>query len=151
MCFQLYLGAHAPCPEIPYQEPPDRSIDETALFVVNMPERSAFQVQVAGLTTPYQYHVGIMSCGCGFALDAPANGYDDDRLVRNHAQLAEYIAQCLAHTSPITLRTSWAGDEALPADATRTIALATLRDPAFFFAEREETLVYRELPVTSGT
>lgn len=150
MCFQVYLGADIACPEIPYAE---RNDDRTrfpqyfniALFVHKHPERSGYAGTIAGLTTPFQYHVGIMGCGCGFALNTPANQVADGGWeVNNHRQLARYVDDCLTRTDVIALASFWNRDEGVPPEQLRRITVADLYDPGFCFAERQLTLVYAD-------
>lgn len=95
MCFQVYVGASQECPEIPYAERLDEQTGFPVwvdLYVYNHPERSVFSGSVSGLTTAYQYHAGIMTCGCGFAYDFPAT---ERWTLNNNRQLGEYVAACL--------------------------------------------------------
>jgi hypothetical protein len=103
MCFQVYLGSRVECPELPYAE---RSDDRAlfphhfniALFVHKHPENSWFLGTVAGLTMPYQYRLGSMPCGCGFALDhPPGEGWE----YYAHRQLGDYLAKCVERSEPV--------------------------------------------------
>jgi hypothetical protein len=136
MCFQVYLGSSRECAELPYSERWDH------LFVLKHPQRSGYLGSV-GLTTPYQYHVGVMSCGCGLPYDFPV-GQSDEWTQKNHRELCDYISKCLENAEPIELFTSWSGDEMKPVEKHRHITLQDLQDREFYFEERELTLVYKD-------
>jgi hypothetical protein len=146
MCFQVYLGSYAECPEIPYTE---RSDDRTRfpdafnikLFVHKHPEHSGFLGAVLGLRTPYQYHLGIMPCGCGFARNhPPALGLQ----YYAHRQLGDYLAACVQRSEPIELVSFWDGDHACSLEKQRQITFDELYDPQFYFEEPQLTVVYKD-------
>jgi hypothetical protein len=146
MCFQVYLGSYSECPEIPYGE---RSDDRTlfpdayniALFVHKHPEHSGFSGTVAGLSAPYQYHLGIMPCGCGFALEhPPGEGWE----YYAQRQLGDYLSKCVERSEPLELLSFWDRDHDKPVEHHRSITYDELYDPQFFFKERQMTLVYKD-------
>jgi hypothetical protein len=134
MCFQVFLGADAACPEIPLKDCPEDQVAELYVFRCE---------EVGGLTKPYQYHPGVMSCGCGFSYDTPAADLGDWTL-NNHSQLGSYVARCLDNAEPIELFSCWVGSEVGQAQKHRHIAVAELRDPQFYFEEMQLTLVYKD-------
>ena len=136
MCFQVYLGSSHECAEIPYTERWDH------IFVLKHPQHSGFSGLV-GLTSPYQYHVGVMSCGCGLPYDFPV-GQDNAWTQENHHQLCDYVNNCLKDAEPVELFSCWNGDEMKPVEKQRHITLQDLQDPEFYFGERELTFVYRD-------
>ncbi|MFL5804925.1 MAG: hypothetical protein ACJ8CR_24665 [Roseiflexaceae bacterium] len=134
MCFQVFLGADVACPEIPQRDcPDDKAVD---LYVFSCEG-------VGGLTKPYQYHPGILSCGCGFSYDIPAADLGDWTL-NNHIQLGNYVADCLGNTEPIELFSCWVGAESGRAHKHRDITLAELCDPQFYFEDLQLTRVYKD-------
>jgi hypothetical protein len=149
MCFQVYLGAYAECPEIAYVAPPTSKTGflmrrEDTLFASKLSETSA----PPGLTAPYRYHLGVMSCGCGFAYDISPSG--DDWTLNNQAQLADYVAAALSKAQPVELFSCWSGDEHVPAKVTQQITLEQLRDPDFYFVQRQLTRVYKDAASLAG-
>jgi hypothetical protein len=152
MCFQVYLGSSTECPEIPYAE---RSDDRTQfpaaynidLFVHKHPENSGFSGSVAGLATPYQYHVGVMPCGCGFARDYPAGeGWQH----HSQRQLGDYLSKCVERSQPVQLLSFWNGDHEQPVEHHRSITYDELYNPQFYFKERQLTLVYKDQRFTAS-
>jgi hypothetical protein len=142
MCFQVYLGASQDCPEIPYPE--EEGDVPRHISVRKLAEQGWFPGAGFGLTTAYQYHVRVMSCGCGFSYDIPANNWDDHGwTLNNHRQLGEYVAARLERSEPIELLSCWSGDEFLPVEKYRDITVAELLDPQFYFEERQLTVVYK--------
>jgi len=147
MCFQVYLASTSECPEIPYVDhfngqslfpnPEDRK-----LFAHRHPQNSGFLGVVGGLSLPYQYHLGIMPCGCGFALRYPPSSDED---IDSHRQLADYVAACLERSQPIELMSCWNGDEALPIEYYRQINFQVFAAQWFCFEERQLTLVYKDV------
>jgi hypothetical protein len=146
MCFQVYLGSYTECLEIPYAE---RSDDRTRfplaynikLFVHKHPEHSGFFGAVPGLTTPYQYRLGIMPCGCGFAYNQPpADGWE----YYAHRQLADYVAACVQRSEPVELVSFWDSDYASPIEKQRQITFDELFHRQFYFEERQLTVVYKD-------
>jgi hypothetical protein len=146
MCFQVYLGSHVECPEIPYAA---RSDDRTrfpeayniALFVHKHPEHSYFLGSVTGLTTPYQYHLGIQPCGCGFSLNyPPLQGV----WYYAHRQLGDYLGKCVERSQPVELFSFWGGDHDKPVEHHRRITYDELYSTEFYFLERQLTLVYKD-------
>jgi hypothetical protein len=146
MCFQVYLGSYTECPEVPYA---GRSDDRTRfpqyanvkLFVHKHPENSGFLGSVIGLTTPYQYHLGIQPCGCGFSLNHPPGqgvGY------YAHRQLGDYLGKCVERSQPVHLLSFWAGDHDKPVEHHRRITYDELYSTQFYFLERQLTLVYSD-------
>ena len=147
MCFQVYLGSSTECPEIPYI---DRPIEPnpsgaplwTDLFVHKHPENSGFSGTVPGLTTPYQYRLGIMPCGCGFQYTYPYG--DDEDIDPAHRQLGDYLASCIERSQPLELYSFWDSDYDKPVEHHQRIIYDELYNPKFYFKERQLTLVYKD-------
>jgi hypothetical protein len=146
MCFQVYLGAYTACPEIPYAE---RADDRTRfpeassikLWVHKHPENSGYLGAIMGLTAPYQYALGILPCGCGFAHGhPPVPGAE----YFAHRQLGDYLAMCLQHSQPVQLYSFWGNDSTGPIAYRRFITYDELYSTEFSFEERQLTLVYRD-------
>jgi len=147
MCFQVYLGSATECPEIPYVNHWDGhtlfpDADSRKLFAHKHSEHSGFLGVITGLSLPYQYHLGIMPCGCGFAhLYPPSEDHDIDA----QQQLADYVAACLERSQPIGLMSFWNGDHALPIEYYRQITFKALSAQWFCFEERQLTVVYKDV------
>jgi hypothetical protein len=147
MCFQVYLGSAVECPEIPYVNHEDgQSLfpnpEDRKLFAYKHPEHDGLRVMITGLSLPYQYHLGIMPCGCGFAYDfPPMEDYDIDA----QRQLVDYVAPCLERSQPIELMSFWNGDHAAPIEHYRQITLQGLSKRWFYFEERQLTVVYKDV------
>ena len=146
MCFQVYLGSYTECPEIPYAERSDNrtrfpEADNIKLFVHKHPENSCFLGKLVGLTTPYQYHLGIEPCGNGFSFGHPPGkgiGY------YAHRQLGDYLGKCVERSQPVELFSFWVGDHDCPIEHHRRITYDELYSTEFFFLERQVTLVYKD-------
>jgi hypothetical protein len=136
MCFQVYLGTSQECMEIPYSERWDH------IFVLRHPEHNGYPGDVS-LHSKYLYHVGVMSCGCGLPYDFPV-GQHDERTQTNHRQFVDYLRGCLQNAEPVEVFTSWSGEESLPIEKQRWIALDELSTPEFTFAMRQLTVIYRD-------
>ena len=136
MCFQVYLGSSQECPEIPYTEREDH------IFVRKYPQHSGYQGKV-GLDSPYLYHVGVMSCGCGLPYDTPV-GQMDEGTQGNQRQLAEYVRECLQKAEPVELLSAWSGEEHQPVENQRWILLQDLLAPEFYFEVGQRTVVYKD-------
>jgi hypothetical protein len=136
MCFQVYFGSSHQCPEIPYAEARD------PIFVRKLPEHSEYSGTIS-LESTHLYHLGLMSCGCGFTYDFPV-GQQDEWRQNNHRQLVEYLRGCLQNADPISLFSCPSGDEYLPVETHRQITLQDLQAPDFYFGERQITVVCKD-------
>ena len=135
MCFQVYLGSYRECSEIPYVKGSNK------IFVHRHPEHNRFfrGASILGLTAPYQYHLGVMDCGCGFSYNSPDSWRYDA-----HRQLGDYLALCVQRSEPIELVSFWADDEECPIEKHRHITFDELFNPLFYFEERQLTVVYKD-------
>ena len=136
MCFQVYLGSSHECTEIPYSESWEH------IYSHKLTEHSGYTGHLS-LESPYRYHLGVMSCGCGFTYDTPV-GEMDESTQTFHRQLGEYVEQCLRDAESVELFSVWSGDEFLPIEKHRWITLDDLFTPEFYFEERQLTIIYKD-------
>lgn len=100
------------------------------------------------ITKRFTYFIGSDNgCGCGFRQEHDYT-IDDPEVIDskrdNQKRLYDYIGRLLTMAQPIEPYSWWSGDEALPVEHERTIALKDLLDESFCFAERQRTTVLQD-------
>src|SRR5688572_28927442 len=97
MCFQVYLGSSHERTEIESSERWEH------IFVLKLHSGFAHMLaHVLNLESPYLYHAGVMSCGCGLPEGVPVGEQDESTQI-HHRQLGEYLGQHLQNAEPVEL------------------------------------------------
>lgn len=137
MCLVLYLASDKVRPAIAWDESNRR-------FHVTLGDPSSERAR-RNFSKPNVHYVGSDNgCGCGFRQEHDYTSDDPEQEASkrdNHQRIRDYLSSCLADESSVELYSVWSGDEELPTEHTRVVALSDLLDPGFAFLERQLTTV----------
>jgi hypothetical protein len=137
MCLVLYLASDRKLPKIDLDKAAPR-------FYVNPNDPDASNA-AAHFTKPNMAYVGSDNgCGCGFRREHDYMIDDPEQIASkndNQKRLHDYVAESLANETFVELYSCWSGDESLPLEHDRTIAIAELLSENFAFLERQRTVV----------
>jgi hypothetical protein len=147
MCMMVYLAADEPLPVVPWDEQ-QRAFHVSPLSVNEECVRKQFSQR-------FVVYVGSHEgCGCGFQCGPyPPDTYEAAEIEarrRSLRQFADYVDAQLRHCDSIAVFACWDGDQGDAPGHGRELVPAHLRDPGFYFLERELS-VFRSAPILSPT
>ena len=139
MCFVLYMASDKPRREIRWE-------DAAPAFHVISGDPASIKA-ARHFSKRHVYYLGSSSyCGCDFRR-APEwllqeRGEMEQRAVaENQVRLHAYLSECLDDKDAIELFTCWSGDEEMPPQSRRSIAVDDLITPEFFFDDQMRELI----------
>ena len=136
MCTAVYIAADIPLTLVPW-------VETAPAFYVAEISGSDLAARVQ-FSQPHVYYAGSYE-GCGFQRRKyPAESCEPEELERGRRSLrdfADYLTAELGRTGRIGLYACWEGEQDAPPAFHRTITPSALRDPAFFFHDKERSTV----------
>jgi len=144
MCLALYIGADKELPIIAYPEFPRSVVTSpewpkvAQRFHTRELDKKS-QIVCEHFFTPYVLSAGSYegcSCGFNYGREYQDQEMDNDHLLAANESLADLLSYIL-NNSVKELYACWFGDEELPQESEREVAVNDLLSPLFVFKEKE--------------
>lgn len=136
MCMVYYLGTDG---DAPLTEPWCKESPAFHVTEIDGPEFEHVKEKLPHRRLVYLgSHEG---CGCGFRSYRDGylmdGGADEKDVCADHEALCAYLSSLPPSDHPIQIFGCWSGDESVPVEHFRSIAIPDVLDPQFGFRERE--------------